>query len=123
MELKDIMNLKNFVVAGNTLNEEKYAYKIKKGLIDCNYNVCCVGKELSSLNDVPFVIDVLDLCIHPALGLKLLQENKKNIKIVVIQPGAESTSIKDYLKHKNIDYMEGCLLVGLRLYKNYEIDF
>ncbi len=36
MELKDIMNLKNFVVAGNTLNEEKYAYKIKKGLIDCN---------------------------------------------------------------------------------------
>jgi predicted CoA-binding protein len=117
MEFKDVMNLKNFVVVGNTINEEKYAYKIKKALLEKGYNVESVGKELQSINDVSFDIDVLDLCINPMLGIKLLQENKKNIKIVVIQPGAESTEILEYLKQNNIEYIEACLLIGLALYK------
>lgn len=117
MELKEVMNLNNFVVLGNTLIEDKYAYKIKHSLIDAGYNVASVGKELSSINQVDFEIDVLDLCINPALGIKLLKENEKTIKIVVIQPGAESEEIIEYLKDNNIDYLEGCLLVGLKLYK------
>lgn len=117
MELKDVMQLNNFVVVGNTILEEKYAYKIKQELLAAGYNVECVGKELSSINEVSFDIDVIDLCINPVLGLKLLKENQKQIKTVVIQPGAESMEIIDYLKDNNIDYLEGCLLVGLRLYK------
>jgi predicted CoA-binding protein len=116
MELNEIMLLSNFVVLGNTILEDKYAYKIKKGLIDAGYNVRCVGKELESINDVDFEIDVLDLCIHPALGIKLLKENKKKIKIVVIQPGAESEEIYNFLNENNIQYIDACLLVGLRLY-------
>ena len=46
MTLQNIMKLKNFVVVGNTINEEKYAYKIKEGLLKSGYNVECVGKEL-----------------------------------------------------------------------------
>ena len=122
MDLKDVMDLKNFVVVGNTIAEDKYAYKIKNSLIGCGYNVLCVGKELSSINEVSFDIDVLDLCINPNVGLKLLQENKKQVKTVVIQPGAESEEIINYLKENNIDYLEGCLLVGLRLFKNYKIN-
>lgn len=118
MTLKEVMNLSNFVVVGNTINEEKYAYKIKNELIKTGYNVQCVGKELSSINDIDFEIDVLDLCINPILGLKYLQENNKNIKVVVIQPGAESTEIIDFLKTKNIEFLEACLLMGLSLYKN-----
>ncbi len=121
MQLKEIMNKQNFVVVGNTINEDKYAYKIKKSLQDCGYNVLAVGKELQSINDVSFEIDVLDLCINPAIGLKLLTENHKNIGIVVIQPGAESEEIKDYLNKKNIPYLEACLLVGLKLYKKYGV--
>ncbi len=118
MTLKEIMNLNNFVVVGNTINEEKYAYKIKNELIKTGYNVQCVGKELSSINDVNFEIDVLDLCINPNLGLKYLKENNKNIKVVVIQPGAESAEIIDFLKAKKIEYLEACLLIGMNLYKN-----
>lgn len=118
MTLKEVMNLSNFVVVGNTINEEKYAYKIKNELIKTGYNVQCVGKELSSINDVNFEIDVLDLCINPNLGLKYLKENNKNIKVVVIQPGAESTEIIDFLKAKKIEYLEACLLMGVSLYKN-----
>ncbi len=117
MELKEVMKLDNFVVVGNTVLEEKYAYKIKHGLLDAGYNVECVGKELNSINDVKKDIDVLNLCINPIVGIKLLKENTKNIKIVVIQPGAESDEIISFLKEKNIDYLEGCVLVGLRLYK------
>ena len=117
MELKEIMKLNNFVVVGNTIDEEKYAYKIKNELINAKYNVKCVGKELNSINEVDFEIDVLDLCINPVLGLKLLEENKKKIKVVVIQPGAFSDNIKEFLEKEKIDYLEGCLLVGLRLYK------
>ena len=111
------MDFKNFVVVGNTINEEKYACKIKNKLITTNYNVECVGKELNSINDVNMDIDVLDLCINPNLGINLLKENKKEIKVVVIQPGAESLDIINYLTTNNIPYIEGCLLVGLSLYK------
>lgn len=121
MELKEIMQLNNFVVVGNTILEDKYAYKIKHELLNAGYHVECVGKELDSINSVKEEIDVLDLCINPVLGLKLLKENNKKIKVVVIQPGAESEEIIGFLKEKQIDYLEGCLLVGLRLYKKEKI--
>ena len=117
MNLENVMKLKNFVVVGNTIVEDKYAYKIKHELLKYDYNVQCVGKELQSINDVDFEIDVLDLCINPALGLKLLQENNKKFKIVIIQPGAESEEIKQYLNDQNIEFIEGCLLLALSLYR------
>jgi predicted CoA-binding protein len=121
MDLKEIMQQKVYVVVGDTLNEEKYAYRIKHELIDAGYKVYCVGKELASINDVPEEIDIIDLCIHPAKGIKLMQECKKNFKSIVIQPGAESDELLAYLKEKNYSYIEGCLLVGIRLYsKNNE---
>lgn len=117
MELREVMELKNFVVVGNTINEEKYAYKIKHSLLEKGYNVRNVGKELQSINEVDFDIDVLDLCINPNLGINLLKENKKEVKIVIIQPGAESDEIINYLKDNNIEYLEACLLLGISLYK------
>lgn len=117
MELKEIMDELDFVVVGNTLNEKKYAYKIKHALLNKNYNVACVHKELKSINEVPFDNFILDLCINPNLGINYLKECNKNIKCVLIQPGAESEEIEEYLKENNIDYLNGCVLVGLSLYK------
>lgn len=116
MDLKETMKMKNFVVVGDTLNEKKYACKIKKELLAGGYKVASVGKELESINDVGFEIDVLDLCINPRAGIKLLKENKKKFKNIVIQPGAESREILEYLNKNNIPYIESCLLVGLRIY-------
>lgn len=118
MDMKNILDFNNFVVVGDTLNVNKYAYKIKKELLNNNYNVCGVGKELASINEVGFDIDVLDLCINPSLGIKLLKENNKKIKIVVIQPGAQSDEIKTFLNENKICYVEDCLFAGLKLYKN-----
>ena len=77
MNLKEIMAQKRFAVLGDTLNPEKYAWQIKHKLLDAGYTVYAVGKELSSLNDIPDNIDIIDLCIHPAKSLQLLQKNKK----------------------------------------------
>ena len=51
---------------------------------------------------------------HLALTIK---ENKKAIKVVVIQPGAESEEIIQFLNENNIEYIEACLLLGISLYK------
>lgn len=116
MDLKEVMQQSHFVVVGDTLNEEKYAYKIKKGLLEKGYNAQAVGKELASINDVEGDIDIIDLCINPVKGLQLIQENKKPFKCIVIQPGAESETLKNYLDENKLPYIENCVLVGLRLH-------
>ena len=116
MQLEEIMNQNNFVIVGDTLNPEKYAYKIKEELIQKGYTVACVDKQYKSINDVPFDIDVLDICMNPAKACKLIEETTKKIKAAIIQPGAESEELKNLLSNKQIPYIEGCALVGLRLY-------
>ena len=116
MELPEIMQQQVFAVAGDTLNSEKYAYKIKQGLLEHGYTVHAVGKELKSFNDIPGEIDIIDLCINPVKGLALIKECNKHFKCIVIQPGAESEELLSYLNEKNIPYIEGCVLVGLSVY-------
>ena len=116
MDLKEIMNQHSFAVLGDTLSEDKYAFKIKHAMQDKGYSVHAVGKELDSINDIEDEIDVIDLCIHPAKGLKLLQENKKNFKCIVIQPGASDDELIAFLDQNHLPYIHGCLLVGLSLY-------
>lgn len=116
MDLKEIMQENIFAVIGDTINKEKYAYKIKNGLIEHGYKVYAVGKELSSINEIPDDIDIIDLCINPVKGLQLIKECNKQYKGIVIQPGAESAELLDYLNQNRIPYIQGCLLVGLRLY-------
>ena len=116
MDLREVMQQKKFAVVGDTLNEEKYAYMIKNGLIAKGYTTYCVGAELSSLNDIEDDIDIIDLCINPPAGIKLLKECKKDFKMIVIQPGASSEEIVSYLTENNMPYMDSCVLVGLSVY-------
>lgn len=115
MNLKEIMNYQNFVVIGKTLDKDKYAYKIKNELIKNGYNVAAIYQELNSINDVEFEIDVIDLCINPFLGLKFLKECHKKFKAVLIQPGAESVELINYLKENNHPFLEDCALIGLKI--------
>ncbi len=117
MELKEVMNEKTFVIVGDTLNESKFAYKIKHAMLDKKYEVFSVGKELSSINDVPADIDVIDLCINPIKGLALMKECNKKFKSIVIQPGAGSKELEDFLISKGYSFIHSCLLIGLREYR------
>lgn len=75
---------------GSTLNPEKYAYKIKEGLLEQGYTVHSVGKELQSLNEIPGDLDIIDLCINPAKGIQLLRECLKPFRCIVIQPALKA---------------------------------
>lgn len=121
MDLKGIMEQKTFAVLGDTLNEKKTAYEIKEKMTENGYVVFPVGKELTSINDIPEDIDIIDLCIHPAKGLPLMKECKKSFKAVVVQPGAGDEDLFDYLKSENIPYIEGCLLLGLSMFKKVNL--
>jgi uncharacterized protein len=118
MRAQELMDYKNWVVVGDILNGSKYAYKIFHRLKDNGYNVVGVnpraksGDVYKALTEVPYGIDVIDLCINPVSGIEIVKEGKTlGIKYVLIQPGAESEEILDYCKDNDIIAIEGCALV------------
>ena len=113
MTMQEIMNFHRFAVLGDTLNPEKYAFRIKHAMLDAGYQVFAVPREIPSLNEISEDIDAIDLCIHPAKGLKLLQESRKPFKIIVIQPGAEDEALISWLDQEKLPYVRGCLLKTL----------
>ena len=116
MDLVEIMQQQVFVIVGDTVNEEKYAYKIKRDMLEKDYTVYGVGKELSSINDINEEIDIIDLCTNAEKGLQIIKNKKKSFKYIVIQPGAEGENLISYLEENNMPYVKSCLLVGLKLF-------
>lgn len=114
------LRLHTWAVAGDVLNEAKYAHTIAETLQKEGYEVALINPRsrdprlCRSLSDYGQPIDVLDLVIHPKLGLKLVEEAKElGIKRVLIQPGAESDAILAYCAEHGLEAVEGCVLRAL----------
>ncbi|MCM0649198.1 CoA-binding protein [Clostridium swellfunianum] len=123
MQAQELLNYKNWVVVGDVLNQSKYASKILLSLKVSKFNASGVnprdttGTVHKSLKEVPYKIDVIDLCINPIAGFKIIQEAYElGIHKVLIQPGAESSDIIDFCKENGITAVEGCALVELNSY-------
>lgn len=120
MKANQFMNYKNWVVVGDVQNSTKYAFKILNCLKDSGFNVAGVnpknveGSAYKSLREVPFSIDILDLCINPLSGINIVKEAKGlGINKILIQPGAESHEILNFCNNNKINFVEGCALVEL----------
>lgn len=125
MEARALLNYENWVVVGDVLNSTKYAYKILSSLKESNFNVSGVnprdnsGNVYKDLKEVPYKIDVIDLCINPITGLKIVESAiELGINKILIQPGAESNDILMLCREKGISAIEGCALIELSNYKN-----
>ena len=125
MKAGELLTYKNWVVVGDVLNSDKYAFRILSSLKDAGFNVVGVnpkdntGEAYKSIKEVPFNIDVVDLCINPVKGLEIAKDiQSMNLNKVLIQPGAESEDIMSYCTENNIVAIEGCALVELSRYKN-----
>lgn len=125
MKASELLNYKNWVVVGDILNSSKYAYRITNALRDAKFNVSGVnprdnsGAVYNTLKEVPYKIEVIDLCINPISGLKVIEEGiNLGINKVLIQPGAESDEILSFCKDKGIMAIEGCALVELSYYNS-----
>lgn len=122
MHLRDFMKLKSWAVVGDVDNPLKYANQIRNELKEKGYKVYGVhptGTSFTykSLKDIKGDIDIVDLCINPIDGLDYIKEIVTlGIKHVLIQPGAGSEKIISYLKENGVIVLEGCALVGIRLY-------
>ena len=116
MNLLDLMEKKNFLVIGDCSNKEKKASEIYDKLKSLNKNVSFIYKE-GNIDDIPYDIEVLDICINYHLSTKLIQNTTKHIGAAIIQPGAENEELFNLLKEKGIPYIEGCVLVGAALMK------
>ncbi|HAT4338057.1 TPA: CoA-binding protein [Clostridium perfringens] len=119
MGAKDFLTFKNWCVVGDVGNEKKYAYKILNKLNEKGYNVVGVSLKggeniFKSLSEVPYNIEVIDLCINPIKGIEFIKEAKiLGINKVLIQPGAESEEVLNFCKENGICAIEGCALVEL----------
>lgn len=113
MNIDELMDRKVFVVCGDTVNPEKYAYRIKEALIADGHSVYAVGKELGSLDEVGERIEVLDLCIRADRGYELIKAFNGDIGAVIIQPGAGSPQIEALLDERGIPWLNGCVLRAL----------
>jgi len=120
VKANEFLNYKNWIVVGDVLIHSKYAYKILDSLKKDGFNVVGVNpsaddKEVyNSIMDIPYKVEVLDLCINPYNGIKILQEaNVLKIDKVLIQPGAGSPEIIEFCKVNGILAIEGCALVEL----------
>ena len=113
MTVNDALKEKNIIVAGDTGNPEKYAYHIKKALLENGYHVYEVNKSNPEISKVPEGFHILDLVVNPKRGLELLSSCTFVLSGVVIQPGAGSDEIRSYLEKKGIPYVDGCVLKAL----------
>lgn len=121
MKASEFLEYKDWVVVGDVLNRLKYAHKILNSLKEAGFNVVGLnpsvknGDAYNNLSDIPYKIEVLNLCINPTKGIKILQEARQlNIDKILIQPGAESPEILDFCRENGILAIEGCTLVELR---------
>lgn len=119
MRAQDLLNYKNWAVAGDVLNNSKYAYKILNRLKTAGFSAVGVnpraveGEVYKNLKEAG-TVEVLDLCINPRSGIELVKEAKElGIKYILIQPGAESEEILEYCSENGIVAIEGCALVEL----------
>lgn len=116
----DLMKFKNWVVVGDVTNPTKYANKILSKFLSAKFNVSGVNPRSTkegiykSLEQVPYKIDAIDLCINPGDGIEIARQAKElGIKYILIQPGAGSEEIINFCRSNDIVAVEGCALVAL----------
>eukprot|EP00667_Euglena_gracilis_P026429 EG_transcript_31783 len=115
----DMLALPRWAVVGDALNEAKVAHQVAARLRAKGKEVHVVnprekdGRCPTSLRDCP-PVDVVDLIIHPALGLAVIDEMAAAaIPNVFIQPGAGSEEIIAKCEKAGIAVHQGCVLMEL----------
>lgn len=124
MKAKDFLKYQNWIVAGDVLNETKYAGRIYNALQEASYLVKglhpkeenkAVIRSFQELSETEDVFQVLNLVINPMRGIDIVKEaHAYGIKKVLAQPGARSFEIQDFCVTHGMEYVEGCTLVELR---------
>ncbi|MEZ0275726.1 MAG: CoA-binding protein [Roseimicrobium sp.] len=114
----------NVVVLGASTNEERYANKAMKMLLEYGHKPIPVNpafeevlgqKCYKSISDVPGPIDTVTLYLGAARSEPLIAEIlKAKPKRIIFNPGAENEHLAEAAKAEGIEPLEACTLVLLR---------
>lgn len=96
--MNDMLKFKRWALLGATDDKEKYGYKIFRSLEDKGYTVYGINpkyetidgiKVYKSIDDVPAIVDGINIIVNPKIALASLPAIKaKGIKNLWFQPGA-----------------------------------
>ena len=120
--ISEFLNKKTIAVVGATNRPGRFGYIIFRNLLDRGYNVLPVHpilktidghKVYSSLTDIPEKIDAVDFVVTPAVTEKVVEECARlGIRLVWMQPGAESRAAIDFCEQNGIACIHGtCVLI------------
>lgn len=115
---------KRIAVIGATDNPDKYGCKVYRKLKKLGFTVYVTNPRKERIDgdtvyhdpdDISDEIDALSMIVPPVAGLKAVEKaQKKNIKVVWCQPGAESPEIITYCRGNGIDCIYNqCVLKDL----------
>ena len=122
--MSDMLKLKRWALLGATDDKSKYGYKIFRTLEDNGYTVYGINpkydtidglKVYKSIDEVPAVVDGINIIVNPKIALASLPAIKeKGIKNLWFQPGSFNDEV--IAKAKEMDFnieIEKCMYVEL----------
>ncbi len=122
--MSDMLGLKRWALLGATDDKSKYGYKIFRALEDKGYTVYGINpkydtidgiKVYKDINEVPAVVDGINIIVNPKIALASLPVIKeKGIKNLWFQPGSFNDEV--IAKAKEMDFnieIEKCMYVEL----------
>lgn len=128
----DTMQMKKWAVVGASEDSSRFSYKIIKLMKERGYEVYPVNPKLESVLDLtcyasiealPDTPDVVDMVVNPKVGLSAMEQIKeRGIKYVWLQPGAESSEIREFADENGIEAESGCILAELRSRPSFRVD-
>ena len=120
----DMLKLKRWALLGATDDKSKYGYKIFRALEDKGYTVYGINpkydtidgiKIYKSIDEVPAIIDGINIIVNPKIALASLPAIKaKGIKNLWFQPGSFNEEVIAEAKEMGFNIEnEKCMYVEL----------
>ena len=120
---QEMLKEKVWAVVGAGTDKKKYGYKLYKKLKDHGYRVYPVNPGYESidgdtcyrsLSELPEKPDVIDMVVHPRVGIKVIGEAAQlGIRNIWLQPGTYNDEIIQSIEQNGMQYVKDCVLVAL----------
>lgn len=116
----------SIAIIGASPNRTKYGNKAVRAYLKKGYKVYPVNPNekkiegltcYSTILDIPGKVDLASIYLPPEIGIKVLEQIKnKGVKIVYVNPGAESDELVKKGKELGLELRLACsiLAIGLR---------
>ena len=115
--------MKTVAVVGASNHRQKFGNKAVRAYQSAGYKVIPINPNervvegiptYASVVDVPETIDMVTVYVPPDIGIGLLDGfERKQIKEIWINPGAESDELMAEARRRKLNVIEACSIIGI----------